>query len=245
MNDNKLKSVQKNVSAQEIAKFSAMSNDWWNPIGSMKLLHQLNPLRLNYIQGFSTLKDKKILDVGCGAGILAEVLAEELAKVTGIDMSTAVLDIAKKHAKERLLEINYQHIHVEQLAKQQTEKYDLITCMEMLEHVPNPENIIKACATLLKPDGLLLLSTINRNPKAYFLAILGAEYILNLLPKGTHDYQKFIRPSELNLWATSNQLILQDLTGVCYQAWAQKFTTKKNNVSVNYLACYKKEYEYK
>lgn len=229
-----------NVNPQEIAKFSQIAADWWNPNGKMKPLHLLNPLRLKFIQKHTTLKAKHILDAGCGGGILTESLAKAEAITTGLDLSQSVLAAAKQHAKQQQLVINYQEIAVEDLANQQAGSFEVVTCMEMLEHVPNPQAIIAAIATLLKPGGYAFFSTINRNPKAYLHAILGAEYLLNLLPKGTHEYASFIRPSELNQWAEQSHLNLMDLAGVQYSPFNGKFSLS-DDVSVNYLACYQKE----
>ncbi len=226
-----------NIDPQEIAKFDTIAEDWWNPNGPMKPLHDLNPLRLDYIKQFTTLKNKTVVDVGCGGGILTESLSKEGAHASGIDLSEQVLIAAKAHAQQQNLNIDYQHISVEALTDTNANKFDVVTCMEMLEHVPQPDQIIKACAKLLKPGGRVFFSTIHRNPKAYLFAILGAEYLLNLLPKGTHDYSKFIRPSELNQWAVNAKLSLVDLSGMQYSPFKKTFSLGKD-ISVNYLTCY-------
>ena len=186
-----------NIDPGEINKFAELASRWWDPNSEFKPLHEINPLRLGYIDNVADLNGKTVLDVGCGGGILAESMAELGADVTGIDMADASLEVARLHLLESGLEVDYQKIPVEQLAEQQPASFDVVTCMEMLEHVPDPESIVKACATLVKPGGKVFFSTINRNPKSYLFAIVGAEYVLQMLPKGTHDYTKFIRPSEL------------------------------------------------
>ena len=205
-----------NKDLQEIAKFEALGSDWWNINGEMKLLHQLNPLRLQYIQGTISLKNKKVLDIGCGGGILAEAMAKAGAEVTGIDLSERTISIAQEHASLQNLPIDYKFISAEELAVQSPHNYDVIICMEMLEHVPDPSSIIKACSLLLKENGFAFFSTIHRNIKSFLQAIIGAEYILNLLPKGTHHYAKFIRPSELSSWARLAQLEIMDIRGINY-----------------------------
>ncbi len=205
----------------------------------MKPLHQLNPLRLQYIQNRIDLENKKICDVGCGGGLLSEAMARECADVTGIDMSEAVIKVAKQHAEQQRILVNYQCQTIEATATQQAETFDAITCMEMLEHVPDPASIIQACADCTKPGGKLFFSTINRNPKAYLGAILGAEYIFGMLPKGTHEYAKFIRPSELTTWASRAGLKLMNLQGVSYRPFSNTFSLTKD-VSINYMACYEK-----
>ena len=190
---------QLNVDPQEIAKFEALAEKWWDQHSEFKPLHQINPLRLNWIDEHAEgLRGKKVLDVGCGGGILAESMARRGADVLGIDMGEAPLAVAQLHAQQHQVNnIQYKQIPVEQLAEEQAGQYDIVTCMEMLEHVPNPASIIQACQRLVKPNGYVFFSTINRNPKSYLFAIIGAEYVLRMLPKGTHDYHKFIRPSEL------------------------------------------------
>lgn len=228
-----------NVDEAEIQKFDNMAKEWWNPNGPMKPLHQLNPTRLQFILNHLTLQDKKIVDVGCGAGILTESLAKNGAEAVGLDLSTEVLACAREHAKLRHLNIDYREEPVEHYAKLHPQKFDAVSCMELLEHVPDPLQVIQACADLVKPQGLVFFSTINRTVKAFLLAIVGAEYVLNMLPKGTHHYDKFIRPSELTAWASEAGLSLVELQGLEYHPLSGKFNLGKN-VSANYLACYKK-----
>lgn len=226
-----------NVNPEEIKKFSALADSWWNPEGEMKPLHLLNPLRFDYVTCHATLSGATALDVGCGGGILTESLAKAGAKTTGIDLSEDVLQAAKTHAENSNLLINYQQTSVEALAAQQPASFDIITCMEMLEHVPQPEKIIQACATLLKPGGKLFLSTLNRTPKAFLTAIIGAEYLLNMLPKGTHHYADFIRPSELDCWAKAAKLELKNISGIRYSLLKQSFSLCQRP-EVNYISCY-------
>ena len=195
-----------NVDELEIRKFETLAARWWDPNSEFKPLHDINPLRMNFISRRINLAGKKVVDVGCGGGILAEAMAHHGAKVTAIDLADASLAVAKLHQLESNLDIDYQKISAEELAQQQAEKFDVVTCFEMLEHVPVPESIVSACVQLVKPGGLIFFSTINRNPKAYLFAVLGAEYLLKLLPRGTHDYAKFIRPSELAGWSRATGL---------------------------------------
>jgi 2-polyprenyl-6-hydroxyphenyl methylase/3-demethylubiquinone-9 3-methyltransferase len=228
-----------NVDPEEIAKFEALATSWWDTEGESKPLHDLNPIRLDYIQNHCQLNDKNVIDVGCGGGILTEALAKSGAHATGIDMGKMPLDIATLHALEAELTINYQQITVEEKAQQSAEQFDVVTCMEMLEHVPDPLSIIKACAQLVKPGGTLFFSTLNRHPKAYLLAVLGAEYILKMLPKGTHDYNRFIRPSEMAAWCRQAGLEVSDITGMSYSPISKTFKLS-DDVKVNYLMCCKK-----
>jgi len=223
-----------NVDVNEVQKFNLLAHKWWDETSEFKPLHEINPLRLNYIKSKVNLSEKTVLDVGCGGGILTEALAREGSVVTGIDQGEKVIQIAKLHAKESKLTIDYKHMNIENFLKINKEKFDIITCLEMLEHVPNPRSIINACASLLKPRGHLFFSTINKNPKSFLYAILGAEYILNLLPKGTHEYNKFITPSQLREWCIDNALDFKDITGITYNPLTQKYRLC-NNVSVNYL----------
>lgn len=223
-----------NVDSEEIAKFSALAKEWWDENGPMKPLHALNPLRLSYVQKNCEIRDKNILDIGCGAGILTESLAKAGAIATGIDMSGDAIHIAKQHAEKSALHIHYEKIRVEDFAAKNPATFDVITCMEMLEHVPDPCAIIQAATQLLKPNGMIFFSTINRNVKSFLSAIVGAEYILNLLPKGTHHYEKFIRPSELTHWAEKNHLMLRGLQGITFHPFKNKFELT-NSVGVNYL----------
>ena len=230
-----------NIDHQELDKFGALAARWWDPHSEFKPLHDINPLRLGYIERcVGDLTGKTVLDVGCGGGILSESMAEKQAIVTGIDMSEQPLNIAKLHLYESGLKIDYQQTTAETLAQAQPASFDVITCMEMLEHVPDPASVVMACSNLVKPGGHVFFSTINRNPKAYLFAIVGAEYILKLLPKGTHDYAKFIRPSELAEWMRYASLSLKDLTGMQYNPLTHHYSLNKD-VSVNYLLYAQKE----
>ncbi|MCH9644226.1 MAG: bifunctional 2-polyprenyl-6-hydroxyphenol methylase/3-demethylubiquinol 3-O-methyltransferase UbiG [Gammaproteobacteria bacterium] len=222
------------VDPEEIAKFDQLADSWWDLDGDMKALHQLNPLRLGYIQKHTDLNNKTVLDLGCGAGILSEALAKQNAKVTAIDLSGAALSAAKQHAEKTALTIDYQQISAEALSQSKPNHFDLITCMEMLEHVPDPSAIIKSCAKLLKPGGYLFMSTINRNIKSFLGAVVAAEYVLQLLPRGTHEYSKFIRPSELHQWAAKENLNMIDLQGIQYHVRSGAFSYC-NSVAINYL----------
>lgn len=226
--------MSENKDQQEIDKFAKLAIRWWDPQGELKTLHQINPLRLGYITEKCALKGKKVIDIGCGGGILAESMAAQGAVVTGIDMSKSVIDTAKLHLHESGLEIEYLKTSAEDIAAERREQYDVVTCLEMLEHVPDPASIIAACTQLVKPGGHLFFSTINRNPKAYLFAILGAEYVLRLLPRNTHDYSKFIRPSELATWLRNNNAETQDLTGMSYNPLTETCKLTES-VSVNYL----------
>ena len=223
-----------NIDQQELDKFGALASRWWDENSEFKPLHEINPLRLDFIDQRVGLADKKVLDVGCGGGILAESMAAKGAEVTGIDMSEAPLQVAKLHQHESKLDIDYQQITAEQLAQQQPASFDAVCCMEMLEHVPDPSAIIQACYDLVKPDGQVFFSTINRNPKAYLYAIVGAEYLLNLLPKGTHDFSKFITPAELSRWARQAGFELKQMQGMTYNPLTQHYALNED-VSVNYL----------
>ena len=227
-----------NVDPQEIAKFSELANRWWDPESPLKSLHEINPLRLHYIVERSGLMGKRVLDVGCGGGILTESMAKCGATVMGIDMSEAPLSVARVHRLESDVEVDYRQATAEQLAEDEPAGFDVVTCMELLEHVPDPASVIRACARLVKPDGDVFFSTINRNPKSYLFAILGAEYLLGLLPKGTHDYRKLIRPSELDAWARDAGLAIQDLTGMHYDPLFRRYWLAPG-VDVNYLAHYR------
>ena len=234
--------TEHNVDPAEIKKFEDLASRWWDKSGEFKPLHDINPIRLNFINTNSPLDGKKVLDVGCGGGILTESLARAGADTTGIDMGKAPLSIAKLHAMEEELDIDYQQITVEAHAEEQAGNYDVVTCMEMLEHVPDPASIVKACMQLLKPGGSVYFSTVNRNAKSYLLAILGAEYVMKMLPKGTHDYSKFIRPSELDIWARQAELELMGIEGVVYNPLTGMFR-KSNDVDVNYMVHYQRPAE--
>jgi len=224
-----------NVDPQEIAKFEALAKRWWDKNSEFKPLHDINPLRANFIDERSPVAELNVLDVGCGGGILSESLAQRGANVSGIDMGEAPLSVARLHSLESGVKINYRKITAEALAEEQPEHYDIVTCLEMLEHVPDPSQVIAACAQLVKPGGDVYFSTINRNPKSYAFAIIGAEYILQLLPKGTHEYAKFIKPSELAQWSRDAGLSWQEITGMTYNPLTKKYRLNQNDVSVNYL----------
>lgn len=223
-----------NIDPQEVAKFDALASRWWDPSSEFKPLHDINPLRLKFIEQHVSLEDKKVLDIGCGGGLLAEAMAKRGAHVTGIDMARSALAVAQLHMLESGVEVDYRQIPAEQLAEESPGRYDIVTCMELLEHVPNPAALIQACATLVKPGGQVFLSTLNRNAKSYLLAIIGAEYLLRMLPKGTHDYGKFIRPSELAAWLRKSGLQLEQMVGMGYNPITQRYAIN-DNVDVNYL----------
>ncbi len=226
---------QANVDPQEVAKFEAMSTRWWDKEGEFKPLHDLNPARLAYIkQRADGLAGKKVLDVGCGGGILSESMAHEGAEVTGIDMGDANLTIARMHLYESGEQVDYKKMTVEELAEQQPGSFDVVTCLEMLEHVPDPASIIQACRKLVKPEGDVFFSTVNRNAKSYAMAILGAEYVLKLLPRGTHDYKKFIRPSELDQWIRNSGLNTRHISGMSYNPFTGHCTLS-DDTDINYL----------
>lgn len=229
-----------NVDTAEIAKFEALASRWWDKNSEFKPLHDINPLRANFIDERSPVAQKKVIDIGCGGGILAESLAQRGATVTGIDMGEAPLSVARLHALESGVELTYEKITAEDKAAQMPGEFDIVTCLEMLEHVPDPSSIVHACAQLVKDGGDVYFSTINRNPKAYAFAILGAEYVLKLLPKGTHDYSKFIRPSELAKWLRAAGLELQSISGMTYNPLTKHYKLNPNDVSVNYLLHTKK-----
>jgi len=229
----------KNVDESEIRKFEELASRWWDQNSEFKPLHEINPIRVNYISKVINLAEKKVLDIGCGGGILAEALAHHGAIVTAIDLASASLAVAKLHNLESKLDIDYRQISAEDLAKKEPQTYDVITCLEMLEHVPKPASIVKSCFDLIKPGGLVFFSTINRNPKSYLFAILGAEYILNLLPKGTHEYVKFIRPSELATWCRESKLELQEQIGMGYNPLTKNYYLQ-DSLDVNYIAYYQR-----
>jgi len=223
-----------NVDADEIAKFEALASRWWDPTSEFKPLHDINPLRLNFIDERVNLAGKTVLDVGCGGGLLCEAMAARGANVTGIDMGDAPLSVAKLHLSESGLDVNYRKVQAEVLAEEAPESYDTVTCLEMLEHVPDPSIVVQACARLVKPGGSVFFSTINRNAKSFLFAIVGAEYVLNLLPKGTHDYDKLIKPSELDTWGRAAGLSLREMTGMHYNPFAKTYRLGPG-VGVNYL----------
>jgi len=228
-----------NVDHDEIAKFEKLAARWWDPESEFKPLHDINPLRLDYIDRLAGLQGKRVLDVGCGGGLLAEGMAAREADVTGIDMGKAPLTVARLHQHESGLDIDYRQATAEQLASEQPGSFDIVTCLEMLEHTPDPAAVITACARLIRDDGYIILSTINRNPKSWLFAVIGAEYVLNLLPRGTHEYAKFIRPSEMEAWSREAGLSLEDLTGMSYNPLTREYRLG-TDVSVNYLACFRR-----
>lgn len=231
-----MNSVQElNVDPAEVAKFDQGAMRWWDTNSEYKPLHDINPLRLDYIDGRAGLAGNKVVDVGCGGGILAESMALRGAEVTGIDMAASALSVAKLHALETGVKVNYRRITAEQLAAAEPGGYDVVTCMELLEHVPDPASLIAACAALARPGGQIFFSTLNRNAKSYALAVLGAEYVLKMLPKGTHDYAKFIRPAELAHWLRGAGLRLDHLAGMSYNPLSRHYRLG-DDVSVNYLA---------
>jgi 2-polyprenyl-6-hydroxyphenyl methylase / 3-demethylubiquinone-9 3-methyltransferase len=224
-----------NADPAELAKFEALAQSWWDPKGPSKPLHELNPLRLQYVQRIADLADKEVLDVGCGGGILSESMARAGAKVLGIDLGQGVLDVAELHALEAKVPVTYRAVAAEELAAERPAAFDVVTCMEMLEHVPDPGATLGALAQLVRPGGHVILSTLNRNARAFAVAIVGAEYIARVLPRGTHEYRKFIRPSELARWGREVGLELQDLTGISYNPLTRAFRLSADT-SVNYLA---------
>jgi 2-polyprenyl-6-hydroxyphenyl methylase/3-demethylubiquinone-9 3-methyltransferase len=225
-----------NVDEQEIGKFSELASRWWDPEGEFKPLHLINPLRLDFINQHSQgLFDKKVVDIGCGGGILAESMAKAGAQVTGLDMAQASLDVAKLHGLESGVKVSYHCETAENFADAHPAEYDVVTCMEMLEHVPDPASVVKACATLVKPGGHVFFSTLNRNIKSYLMGILGAEYLLKLVPKGTHDHGRFIKPSELIAMTDEANLFPRDMTGLHMDPLSQGFYLSNKNVDVNYL----------
>ncbi len=223
-----------NADPQELAKFSELAHRWWDPTSEFKPLHEINPLRLGWINGIAGLKGKSVLDVGCGGGILAEAMAALGACVKGIDLSEKALKVAMLHLFESRLDVNYEEISAESLAQREPGQYDALTCMEMLEHVPDPASTVSACAQLVRPGGHVFFSTLNRNPKSYLFAVIGAEYILRLLPRGTHDYAKFLKPSELARHCRAAGLTLKSVIGMSYNPLTKVYALN-NDASVNYL----------
>ena len=231
-----MKNAEANASSEELSKFDRLAARWWDPDGESRPLHDLNPARLNYIAGRVDLKSARVLDVGCGGGILSEALARAGANVIGIDLAPRVLDVARLHLHDSGQHVDYREISAEALAAEMPAVFDAVTCMEMLEHVPDPGSVIEACAMLLRPGGRLFLSTLNRTPLAFAAAIAGAEYALNLLPRGTHHYAQFIRPSELAAALRGAGFELEDLSGLSYNPLSRRARVVKNT-QVNYLAC--------
>ncbi|KGM55347.1 3-demethylubiquinone-9 3-methyltransferase [Lysobacter arseniciresistens ZS79] len=232
-------SASSNFSQAELDKFGALAQRWWDPQGPQKALHAMNPVRLGYVAGRVALRDARVLDVGCGGGLLSEALAGEGASVTAIDLAPELVKVARLHGLESGVTVDYRQQAVESLADEAPGSFDAVTCMEMLEHVPDPAAIIDACARLLRPGGRLFLSTLNRTPAAFALAIVGAEYVARLLPKGTHRYRDFIRPSELGAWLRAAGLQLEDVSGLMYEPWRNS-ARLISRADVNYLACARK-----
>ena len=229
-----------NVDPAELAKFAALAHRWWDPNGEFKPLHEINPLRLAWIEQIAgDLKGRRVLDIGCGGGILSEAMAAEGAHVTGIDLSDKALGVARLHQLESRAEVEYRLVAAEALAAEAPATFDVVTCMEMLEHVPVPASILAAAATLAKPDGTVIISTLNRNPKSYLYAIIGAEYVLGLLPKGTHDWARFIKPSEIATWGRRVGLDLIEMIGMTYNPLSRQYRLERD-VSVNYLMAFRK-----
>jgi len=230
-----------NVHPHEINKFGSQAERWWDTQGEFKTLHDINPLRISFIHEFAEIKNKKIVDVGCGGGILTEGLASQGAIATGIDLSEELIDIADLHGLETGIKASYQKISAETFAAEHPDSFDHVTCMEMLEHVPDPSSIVSACAKLVKPGGFVFFSTLNRKPKAYLLAILAAEHLLKMLPKGTHDYKTFIKPSELSQWCRHSGLEVKGITGIEYNPFNKRFNLGKS-IDVNYIVAYQRPY---
>jgi 2-polyprenyl-6-hydroxyphenyl methylase/3-demethylubiquinone-9 3-methyltransferase len=224
-----------NVDHAEINKFESLAARWWDPNSEFKSLHDINPLRLGYVQRTVPLAGKEVLDVGCGGGILSESMALAGARVIGIDMGEEPLKVAELHTLETGVEVDYRHITVEMLAAERPESFDVVTCMELLEHVPDPGSVIDACARLVRPGGHVFFSTLNRNPKSYLFAIIGAEYVLSLLPRGTHDFARFIRPAELDGWVRETDLRITDITGLTYNPVTREYRLNPKDLDVNYL----------
>ncbi|MBX9675427.1 MAG: bifunctional 2-polyprenyl-6-hydroxyphenol methylase/3-demethylubiquinol 3-O-methyltransferase UbiG [Methylotenera sp.] len=223
-----------NYDTAELNKFSELAHKWWDKTSEFKPLHDINPLRLGFIDQKVSLAGKTVLDVGCGGGILSESMAQKGATVTGIDLGEKALKVAQLHSLESGINVDYRLIAVEQLAKDAPASFDVVTCLEMLEHVPDPASVVRACAQLVKPGGHVFFSTINRNPKAYLFAVVGAEYVLNMLPRGTHDYAKFIKPSELAAWVRTSDLSLTHQIGMSYNPITKHYWLD-NDISVNYM----------
>jgi 2-polyprenyl-6-hydroxyphenyl methylase/3-demethylubiquinone-9 3-methyltransferase len=235
----RMTTAEQNIDSSEIAKFDALASRWWDPEGEFRPLHQINPLRLDYIRQRASLDGSKVLDIGCGGGILTESMARKGARVTGIDMAEKPLGVARLHQAESGTDVEYLQMTAEALADERPGNYDVVTCLEMLEHVPSPQTVIEASTRLVRPGGDVFFSTINRNPKSFLFAIVGAEYVLNLLPQGTHEYAKFIRPSELDEWARHAGLIVQDSIGLHYNPLTRVYWLAPN-VDVNYMMHYRR-----
>jgi 2-polyprenyl-6-hydroxyphenyl methylase/3-demethylubiquinone-9 3-methyltransferase len=235
-----MNTARENVDPAEVAKFDALASRWWDPDGEFRPLHQINPLRLDWIRQHVNLSDMKVVDIGCGGGILTESMAAANATVTGIDMADGPLTVARLHQHESQADVDYRKSTAEELAASEADSFDVVTCLEMLEHVPDPSMVIQSCAELVKPGGHVFFSTINRNPKSFAFAIVGAEYVLKLLPAGTHEYEKFIRPSELETWARHAGLSLQDSIGMHYNPFTKEYSLG-DNLDVNYLMYFRRD----
>ena len=233
-------SKEPNVDPSEVAKFEALASRWWDRNSEFKPLHDINPLRANWIDSLAPVAEQTILDVGCGGGILCEALAQRGAVVTGIDMGEAPLAVGNLHKLESGVEVDYQKSTAEDFALKHREAFDTVTCLEMLEHVPDPSSVVKACADMTKPGGTVFFSTINRNPKSYLFAVIGVEYVLRMLPKGTHEYSKFIRPSELGQWIREAGLDIDQMTGLLYNPITKTYKLDQRDVDVNYMICARK-----
>lgn len=234
MSTSRTNQQDQNYDQQELDKFSALAAHWWDTAGELKTLHEINPLRLDFILKRINLCNLDVIDVGCGGGILTESLSKAGANVTGIDLNQSVITVAQLHQLESGTKANYVATSIEAFADDHPGEYDVVTCLELLEHVPDPQSVIDACAKLLKPEGHIFFSTINRNPKSYLFAIIGAEYVLKLLPKNTHDYAKFIRPAELAAWMRNAHLTPQETKGISYNPLFKEYKLT-NDISVNYL----------
>ncbi len=235
-----MNSVRDNVDPAEVAKFDALASRWWDPDGEFHTLHEINPLRLDWIRQRAQLADSKAIDIGCGGGILAESMAVAGATVIGIDMAEGPLTVARLHQHESDAKVEYRQATAEELAAEEPGVYDVVTCLEMLEHVPDPSQVIRSCAELVKPGGHVFFSTINRNPKSFAFAIVGAEYVLKLLPAGTHEYEKFIRPSELESWARHAGLSLKESIGMHYNPFTKDYRLGKG-LDVNYMMHFQRD----
>ncbi len=240
MHDTPTPETIRNVDHAEIHKFEQLAARWWDPHSELKTLHEINPLRLDYIDHTAALAGKAVLDVGCGGGILSEAMAARGAQVLGIDMGEEPLRVAELHTLESGVEVDYRQIPVEELADERPASFDIVTCMELLEHIPDPASVIDACARLVRPGGHVFLSTLNRNPKSYLFAIVGAEYVLGMLPRGTHDFARFVRPSELDTWVRQTDLRITDLTGLTYNPITRQYRLDPKDISVNYMATCKR-----
>lgn len=229
-----MQTTTSNADERELAKFGDLAHRWWDPNSEFRPLHEINPLRLDWIDRHVDLKGKRVLDVGCGGGILAEAMAARGALVTGIDLGEKALGVARLHLYESGLKVDYRHVAAEDIAREMPGEFDVVTCMEMLEHVPDPASIVRSCASLVKTDGMAFFSTINRNPKAYLFAVVGAEYVLNLLPKGTHDYARFIRPAELARFCREAGLDVDEVLGLHYNPLSKRYSLAPGS-DVNYL----------